>query len=146
MKKLIPLMLLLPAVSFAQVNIDVAVQLPHIHFDVAPALVVVEPGVQVVPNYGEDLYVVDGFYWVRRDDRWYRAKDWHGGWVPVEEPLVPAKITSIPPGHYKHWKSKKALVVMPAGAKQMERSDHGDHGYEKGGPKGKGGKGKKGKH
>lgn len=116
-------LVLLPALASAQVNIDIGVQLPQIHFEAPPPLVVVTPGVQVVENYNEDLYVADGYYWVRRDGRWYRARDHRGGWVLVEERVVPVEVARIPPGHYKKWKGGKGEVV-PASAKE--------HGHGKG--------------
>ena len=64
---------------FAQVQVGVGVQVsvpvPTIHFDVAPPLVVVQPGVQVVQDYGDEVFFVDGWYWCRRDNYWFRTRD-----------------------------------------------------------------------
>ncbi|WP_223637970.1 hypothetical protein [Corallococcus sp. EGB] len=132
--------------AFGQVRIDV--KLPDIVFKAPPPLVVVEPGVQVVEDYDEDLYVVDDVYWVRRDGRWFRARDYHGGWEVVEERRVPVTVVRMPPGRYKRWKHpKKRVVVVPASYHEhdhhQDRDPHDDHhdDHHKGG-KGKG-KGRK---
>jgi hypothetical protein len=133
MNKLVAAVLLLPSLAFAQVQVDIA--LPQIHFDVTPPLVQVSTGVQVVENYSEEVYFVDGFYWVRRDGRWFKSADHRGSWVVVEQKIVPVTIVQLPPGKYKHWKGKKGEVV-PA-------SHHDGHHDDHHGGKHKGGKGKK---
>src|SRR5262249_43061779 len=65
----------------AQVSGQIAV--PPIRFEVAPPLVVVSPGVQVVPEYEEEVFFVDGWYWHRSGPYWYRTRDYRGGWVVV---------------------------------------------------------------
>lgn len=87
---------------FAQVQITIP--LPTITFSAPPPLVVVQPGVQVVEDYDEEVYFVDSWYWVRRDGRWFRARDYRGGWAVVDAPRVPATIVRLPPGQYKRFK------------------------------------------
>ena len=100
----------------AQVNVEIAV--PTIRFEVAPPLVVVSPGIQVVPEYEEEVFFVDGWYWYRSGPYWYRTRDHRGGWVLVERRYVPATLVKIPPGHYKHYKAKG---LPPGQAKKLER-------------------------
>jgi len=100
----------------AQVRLEIAV--PTIRFEVAPPLVVVSPGVQVVPEYEEEVFFVDGWYWYRSGPYWYRTRDHRGGWVVVERRYVPATLVKIPPGHYKHYKAKG---LPPGQAKKLER-------------------------
>jgi hypothetical protein len=124
----------LPALARAETSVDIHIGLPV----VLPRLVVVSPGVQVVPEVDEEVFFTDGYYWVRRDDLWYRSRVHTGGWVVVRGRAVPARLVKIPPGHYKHWK--------PAKAEKAYRGDQGgggDHGRGEGhGGKHKGGKGK----
>jgi|KBSMisStaDraftv2_1062788.scaffolds.fasta_scaffold745594_2 hypothetical protein len=90
---------------FMQVQIRVAV--PEVRFEVAPPMVEVQPGVLVVHDYDEEVFFVDGRYWMHwRDGRWYRANDYRGGWVTAEPRAVPGSIVRLPPGTYKHYKSK----------------------------------------
>jgi hypothetical protein len=90
---------------FMQVQVRVSV--PVVRFEVAPPMVEVQPGVLVVHDYDEEVFFVDGRYWMRGGDgRWYRANDYRGGWVATEPRAVPAPIVRIPPGQYKHYKSK----------------------------------------
>jgi len=100
----------------AQVSVQIAV--PTIRFEVAPALVVVSPGVQVVPEYEEEVFFVDGWYWYRSGPYWYRTRDHRGGWVFVERRYVPMTLVKIPPGRYKHYKAKG---LPPGQAKKLER-------------------------
>jgi len=71
---------------------------------VLPGLVVVEPGVSVVRDYDEEVFFVDGYYWVRQDRSWYRARDHRGGWGRMDEGRVPAAIVRSPPGRYRHYR------------------------------------------
>ena len=81
----------------------------RVTFATPPPLVVVEPGIQVVPDYPEEVFFVDGWYWHRAGAVWYRTRDHRGGWVVVEPRYVPARLVRIPPGHYKHWKAEKRM-------------------------------------
>jgi hypothetical protein len=80
---------------------------------VMPPLVTVEPGVQVVEDYGEEIFFVDGYYWVRRGGNWYRAADPHARWAYVERRAVPAPIVRIPPGRYAHYRRDRGAGRGP---------------------------------
>ncbi len=101
---------LVPRPAAAQVSVTLRLDLPV----VLPALVVVEPGIRVVPGVNEEVFLVDGFYWVRRDAHWYRSHDHRSGWVAVESRGVPPRLVRIPPGHYRKWHPR-------------EKHDQGDH-------------------
>lgn len=118
-----------PALAQVEVRIDVA--LPTIVFEAPPPLVVVQPGVQVVPEYDDEVFFVDGWYWCRRDGRWFRTKTHRGGWVVVEQRGVPVTLVKLAPGQYRKW--KKAV-------KEAEREDD-DRERGRGKKKGKGKKG-----
>src|SRR4051812_9403194 len=96
---------LIASPAFAQFRIEVTA--PAIHFEAPPPLVVVQPGVQVVEDYDEEVFFTDGWYWLHRDDRWYHTRDYRGGWAVVAPPYVPARLVRLPPGHYRHWKAEK---------------------------------------
>lgn len=119
---------LLAAPAFAQVQINV--QLPTVTFAAPPPLVVVQPGVQVVEDNDEEIFFVDNVYWVRRGPKWYRTKDYRGGWVVVDGPGVPATLVRLPPGQYKRFKKGKAVVVTPNGevykVKKGKKKDRDD--------------------
>ena len=93
----------LPALARAQASVDIRVNLPAI----LPPLVVVQPGVQVVPEMQEEVFFHDGYYWVRRDGRWYRSADHRHGWMIVPPQRVPPPIVALPPGRYRNWKAEK---------------------------------------
>ena len=60
-----------PTESRAQA-VRVTVATPTVRFETAPQLVEVSPGVQVVPEYGEEVFFVDGWYWCRAGGAWFR--------------------------------------------------------------------------
>jgi hypothetical protein len=96
------------AVRAQGVEMSVRIALPA----VLPPLVVVEPGVQVVEGLDEEVFFVNGWYWVRRGPAWYRARDHRRAWVYVEPRFVPPGLQRIPPGHYRRfhraeWKAEK---------------------------------------
>lgn len=123
----------LPALASAQVGASASASV-SLHLDlpvVLPALVVVTPGVQVVPEVEEEVFFVDGWYWVRQPSGWYRSRSHRSGWVLVPARAVPARLVAIPSGKYKRYKPAK---------------HHGDNGHHEGHHKGGGGKHGKGKH
>lgn len=70
---------------------------------VLPPVVVVSPGVQVVEDLDDEVFLVDGWYWVRRGNLWYRARDHRHTWVYVSPRFVPLGLQRIPPGHYRRF-------------------------------------------
>jgi hypothetical protein len=120
---------LIGSASMAQVQVKIDIGLPTIVFAAPPPLVVIQPGIQVVEDYDDEVFFVDGYYWCRRDARWFRTKTHQGGWVLVERG-VPVTLVNLPPGQYKKW--KKAM-------KERDRDDDGER--ERGKKKGKGKKG-----
>ena len=100
---LVVLAVLSPAIAIAQVQVRIQMNLPA----VLPPLVVVEPGVQVVQDFDEEVFFVNGYYWIRRDGHWYRARDHRATWVYVEPRRVPPGLVRIPPGHYRHWRKEE---------------------------------------
>jgi hypothetical protein len=79
---------------------------------ILPPVVVVSPGVQVVQDLDEEVFVVDGWYWMRRGDVWYRARDHRHVWMYVPSRFVPLGLQRVPPGYYRRfhqaeWKAAK---------------------------------------
>ena len=120
---------LVPTPARAQAAVDV-----RIGFPTPPPLVVVRPGIQVVPDYDEEVFFTRGWYWLRRDERWYRTRDHRGGWVAVPRSVVPVALVREPPGHYKHWRKEQVKAERKAW-KDAEKADrkaakgpkHGKH-------------------
>jgi hypothetical protein len=94
---------LVPQPAPAQVAVQLRFDLPV----VLPRMIVIEPGIQVVPQVNEEVFFVDGFYWVRRDARWYRSHDHQRGWVFVDHRGVPPRLVRIPDGHYRRWDEQR---------------------------------------
>jgi hypothetical protein len=90
----------LPAAARAQVAMQIQIGLP-----VAPPMVVVQPGVQVVENSDDEVFFVGGWYWARRGPYWYRARRPGAPFVYVEPRRIPYRLAYLPPpGHYRHWR------------------------------------------
>ena len=94
---------MLPAAARAQVDVRIQVGLP-----VAPPLVVVQPGIQVVENFNEEVFYTGGYYWCRRDNGWYRARGPRAAFVYVQPRRVPVGLVRLPPGHYRHYGREQA--------------------------------------
>ena len=98
MKKLLIAMAILvaPAAARAQVTISLGWTAP-------PPLVEVSPGVQVVEDGNEEIFFVNGRYWVERGGRWYVARDWRTHWVVAARP-APVFLVRHHRGEYLHWR------------------------------------------
>jgi hypothetical protein len=68
-----------------------------------PDLVTVQPGVQVVADYDEPVFFVDGFYWRFNDGYWYRSNNYYAGWYFYERPPV-AVLRIDRPYAYSHYR------------------------------------------
>jgi hypothetical protein len=120
---------LLPARALGQVQVEVRIPLPEL-----PRLVVVQPGVQVVEDFDDEVFVHGGVYWMRRGPTWYRARGPRAAFVVVQPRLVPVALVRLPPGHYRHWKAerKAAKEHRKAVRKAEKRREHRDHGKHRG--------------
>jgi hypothetical protein len=126
---------LLAAAAPAQAQLRIQVILPT----VLPQLVVVEPGVQVVPDIDEEVFFSDGYYWVRRDDRWYRARDYRSEWRYVEVRRVPDTIVRFEPGRYRRWRGPDRRDERDdrRGEREAVRNREGDDRQRNDGPPGR---------
>jgi len=117
---------------FLQVQFQVQVSVPQIRFEVAPPVVEVQPGLFVVHDYEEEVFVVDGQYWTRGGDgRWYRSRDYRGGWAAAPAPAVPPALVRTPRGRYRHYKEKpEKFRVVSADGRVTEYKVKEKHGVE----------------
>lgn len=93
------------ATAQAQVHVQIELGLP-----VAPPLVLIQPGVQVVEGFGEEVFFHDGWYWCRRHDGWYRARSPRARFGWVEERRVPRRLVEVPRGHYRNWRHDRDAI------------------------------------
>lgn len=126
MRLLLSLLLLLPGLAVAQ---TVTVTLPSIRFERPPPLVVLQPGIQVIEDYDDDLYIVNGRYYTRRGGHWYRAHDHRGHWKRVHKRHVPRSLVGFRPGEHRRWRRHHAPPghVRKARAKEMRRAEKAHH-------------------
>ena len=92
------LLALCPSPARAQVRIHIDLGLP-----VAPRLVVVQPGIQVVEGFQEEVFFHRGWYWCRRQDGWYRSRSPRARFGWIEPRYVPGGLIRVPVGHYRNW-------------------------------------------
>ena len=135
-----------PAAAQIDVNAVVRFSLPA-----APPLVVIQPGVQVVRDYDDEVFVHQGYYYARRGDRWYRGRGPQAEFVYVEPRLVPEPVRRLPPGHYRRWhpapppvrrvvveerrldkKEEKRLRKEAEKERREHERDHRDHDHDRG--------------
>ena len=133
-KPILPLALLLslcPATAWAQVGVRIELGLP-----VAPPLVVIQPGIQVVEGFPEEVFFHQGWYWCRRPDGWYRSRSPRARFAWVEARRVPGPLVRVPMGHYRNWRhdGERGLHREPGhdrreGRREERREENrGEHG------------------
>lgn len=131
MKKLmlaaVAALMLSPTLAPAQVGVQIRVNIP-----VNPPLVVVQPGIQVVEDWDEEVFFTGGYYWVQRDGYWYRASSPRAAWVYVEPRRVPPGLVRIPPGHYRHYRKEQAKAERKAWKEHEKEDRRAWKDYEKG--------------
>jgi hypothetical protein len=119
----------LPGAAQAQITIGGGLDI-NVAFPEPPPLVVVRPGIQIVPEFDEEVYFTGGFYWVRRDDNWFRCRDYHGGhWAPATPVMVPVGLRRIPPGRFAHYYRDDDGRWRPHHREEWQewRARHDDH-------------------
>lgn len=126
---LLTVLFLLAPAARAQVSVNVQIGVPTIRFAAPPAVVVVSPGIQVVPDYDDEVFFVGGAYWCQRSGHWYRAHDHRGGWAVVHAKHVPSGLVKLPPGKYKRFKGGKG---HGNGNSQGHGNGHAKHGHKHG--------------
>jgi hypothetical protein len=111
---------LLPSPSPAQVSLRVELGVP---LPPAPSLVLIQPGVQVVAGYPEEVFFTGGYYWLRRDEAWYRSIHPRTGFVYLPPSRVPPGLVRLPPGHYRNYGKAQAKADRQAW-KAQEKASH----------------------
>jgi hypothetical protein len=73
---------IVPCLAQAQIDIRIGIPLPPpIVFSAPPLMVVLpETEVYVAPDYDQDLYFYQGFWWRPWGGRWYRSLNYDSGW------------------------------------------------------------------
>jgi len=92
--------LALPAQALARVQVRINLGLPV----VLPPMVEVQPGIRVIQDYDEEIFFANGYYWVRRDGNWYRARNHRSTWFYVRRNRVPRSLVSFQPGSYRNYR------------------------------------------
>ena len=115
---------LLPAPAAAQVSLRVELGVP---LPPSPTMLVVQPGIQVVAGYPEEVFFVGNHYWLRRDEGWYRSVHPRAGFVVVAPSRVPPGLARLPPGHYRNYGKAQAKADRDAwkAQKKAGKSGHG---------------------
>ena len=116
---LVCLLILSPSLVRAQVQIHIDLGLP-----VAPPLVVVQPGIQVVEGLPEEVFFHRGWYWCRRPNGWYRARSPRDRFDWIEARRVPGALVRVPPGHYRNWHHEGRGVERREAAHEHREAAH----------------------
>ena len=54
------------------------------------------------PDFDDDYFQVGGYWYVYRDNYWYRARSWRGPFTVIDERYVPRSIAMVPANHWHH--------------------------------------------
>jgi hypothetical protein len=99
---------------------------PAIRFEAPPPLVAVQPGIQVVPDYDEEVFFAGGWYWMPGPDGvWFRTRTWRGGWEVAPRHVVPVALVRIPRGHYRRWHAAEKWREKQERREEKWRRKHG---------------------
>jgi hypothetical protein len=121
-------MVMVPHATRAQVSLRVELGVP---LPPSPTLVVLQPGIQVVAGYPEEVFLVGNYYWLRRDATWYRSIHPRSGFLLVAPAHVPGSLSRLPPGHFRNYSKaqakadRKVWKAEEKAAKHASKSDHG---------------------
>jgi hypothetical protein len=99
------LVVVVPVLTMAGVDINVSVSLPPPIVFGAPPDVITLPDtndVYVVPDIGVDLFFSNGWWWRLWEGRWYRSHHYDQGWRYYKS--VPSFYFDVDPGWRKYYK------------------------------------------
>ncbi len=111
----------IPAPSAAQVSLRVELGVP---LPPSPTLLVVQPGIQVVAGYPEEIFYVGNYYWLRREGGWYRSIHPRTGFLVVAPGRVPPGLVRLPPGHYRNYTKAQAKADRESWKAQKKAAKH----------------------
>lgn len=95
-----------------------------------PRLVLIQPGIYVVEDYGTPVFYSDGYYWRTSGDRWYRSWAYDDGFIAVRPETVPPRLHRIErPQVYVHYRGGTGARVYsrPAHSAREYRESRHDH-------------------
>lgn len=88
-----------------------------------PMLVEINPGVWVIEDYSEPVFYVDGYYWLYRDDAWFRSSYHTHGWARVQS--VPQVVVRIErPTTYVRYRAAPGVRVRSGPRGTVVVRDH----------------------
>lgn len=96
------LLAVVPVPAPAQVQVQIQIPLP-----IAPPLVTIRPGVEVVEGFGDEVFFQGGWFWLRRGPAWYRSREPRVAFVPVQPRYVPVYLRQLPPGRYRMYRAEE---------------------------------------
>ncbi|MBD3395645.1 MAG: hypothetical protein GF418_08460 [Chitinivibrionales bacterium] len=115
----------------------VAVIGPALLLPPAPPLVLIAPGISVIPEFDHEVFVVSGLYWTFFDGDWYKRKGPKAKWIKVKLKHVPPGLVKIPRGKYLKFAPGKPLKPKPHKPGPAKAKHHkGKPGSRHRGPKG----------
>jgi hypothetical protein len=100
-------------VAHAEAAGGVEAQAPVV-FVGTPTLVAIDEGVWVVRESDYPVYYYDDYYWVYRDNVWYRSHTYEGGWLVIEVSIVPGVIVHRNHTLYVHYQGAATAQTRPA--------------------------------
>ncbi len=89
--------------SFAEVSVNVGVNLPAYTFEAPPEMVVI-PGTYAytVPDAGVDIIFYHDYWYRPFEGGWYRSRGYNGPWRSIARHRVPGFFYHLPPDYRHH--------------------------------------------
>jgi hypothetical protein len=101
---LLALVIAVPTLTMARVDVHVSIPLPPpIAFPAPPEVVVIpETNVYVAPEIDVDLFFWNGWWWRPWEGRWYRSHYYNRDWAYYDD--VPSFYFDVDPGWRRHYR------------------------------------------
>jgi hypothetical protein len=84
-----------------------------------PTLVEVDADVWVVRDYDYAVYYTDGYYWVYKNDVWWRSRAYDRGWARAEVNVVPVVIVKRDHHAYVRFHGQPGAKTRPGPREQL---------------------------
>ena len=90
----------------------------------SPELVTVEDDLYVLADADEPVFYTDDYYWLYRDNRWYRSRSYDRDWVYVSSPSQRVRRIHEPTAYVRYRSRHQEARTRPAPARDPWREEY----------------------
>jgi len=124
--------------ALAEVNVNINIGSPPPVLVSEPQLVLTPFGIYFVQGVSYDLFFYNNYWWSRRGNRWYRAREYNSPWSVLEYRVVPQLFFKMP-GDYRIRYKKERPINYGQLKKQLRNNAGGQQKVNLGQPQQQGG-------